>query len=512
VPAIVSKIAQQPHRFIAITGICILFLTIPLSVIVVVGTLGRVGTQSKAAFAPPPFTITGVFPIAKEIDTDGNNATQNVDVCGADLGSMFDWNGKVYNVFGDTFGCPLNPYQPNWRSNTLAVSSDTNPSDGITFSNWITGADGKAKELIPNDPVSSTETAIPTYGISIGTTGYLFYFEGQISPTWTCSYSSVAKSTDGGQNWTRLTGLKWAPGNFNQVAIYRPAGSSYIYFFGIPCGRAGGAKMMRVLEGSIENKAAYEYLTGYDASGGPIWTVNAESLAITVVSAPVGELSVRWNDYLKQYIMMYLKDVAPFTIELRSASSIWGPWSSPQTVTTGDSYACIYAPYMKEGYEENMGQTVYFRLSRFCPGFNPYSTYWMKMTLSPMMASGSPSVLPSNAPVVYATPSPTPIGCGANGTCVTNGGGNLDSDNDGFSDAIEQYIGTNPYLACGVNAWPPDFNNDGKVNGADYQMLSQHSGSSLGQTKYSVRFDLNVDGKIDIKDYFVWKNYNGKKC
>ncbi len=312
------------------------------------------------------------------------------------MGSMFDWNGKVYSVFGDTFGCPLSASPPNWRSNTLAFTTDADPADGITFDGWILGADGKAKEIIPNDAGPTTETAILTYGVSVGSTGYLYYFEGTISPSWTCNYSSVAKSTDGGQNWTKLTSLKWNPGNFNQVAIYKNGG--YVYFFGIPCGRAGGAKLMRVIEGSIENKSSYEYLTGYDAGNNPIWTVNAESSAIGVVPAPVGELSVRWNNYLGQYIMMYLRDMPPYTIELRSAPKLWGPWGDPQEVVTGATYPCLYAPYMREGYEENDGQIVYFRMSRLCPGFNPYSTYWMKTTLT--KPSPSPSPTPTSSPTL----------------------------------------------------------------------------------------------------------------
>ncbi len=465
-PAIVSKIAQYPHRTFAFVGLFALFLIIPLSVIVVFSTVQKSGTKARAA-SLSTFTVGGVTQIAKEIGPDGNNPTQNVDVCGTDLGSMFDWNGKVYNVFGDTFGCPLSANPPNWRSNALATTTDTNPSDGISFDGWITGAGGKAKEIIANDAGPAEETAIPTYGVSIGSTGYLYYFEGQIAPSWTCKYSSVAKSTDGGQNWTKLTGLKWAPGNFNQVAIYKKDG--YVYFFGIPCARAGGAKMMRVLEGSIENKAAYEYLTGYDAGNNPIWTANAESSAIFIVPAPVGELSVRFNNYLGQYIMMYLKDVAPYTIEIRSAPNLWGPWSSPQAVTTGATYPCVYAPFMREGYDENNGQTVYFRMSRFCPGFNPYSTYWMKMTLNVTGSSPTP------------TPTPTPT---SNPT--------VDSDNDGCFDVKE--LGTD--LNFGGDRDP--------ANPWDFYDVGTSRGTfALGDE------NLTLDHEIDLNDAMILLDYFG---
>ncbi|MEK7581380.1 MAG: DUF4185 domain-containing protein [Patescibacteria group bacterium] len=470
-PAVVSKIAQYPHRTLAIAGLFTLFLVIPLSAIVVFSTVQKSGTGAKAA-SIPTFTVSNVTQIAKEIGPDGNNSTQNVDVCGADLGSMFDWNGKVYNVFGDTFGCPLNPTQPNWRSNALATSVDTNPTDGITFDNWIKGVDGKAKELIANDPVSSTETAIPTYGVSVGTIGYLYYFEGQIAPSWTCSYSSVAKSTDGGQNWTKLTNLKWDPGNFNQVAIYKKDG--YVYFFGIPCARAGEAKMMRVLEGSIESKSAYEYLTGYDAISNPVWTVNAESSAVSIVPAPVGELSVRFNNYLGQYIMMYLKDVSPYTIEIRSAPNLWGPWGEPQVVTTGSTYPCVYAPYMREGYDENNGQTVYFRMSRFCPGFDPYSTYWMKMTLN---VNGP---IPTSSPSFSPSPTPTnllPPCYFTDSTGAQWGYGDVNNNNVlNAADAtlvLRSYFGIDPPLT-GDAFKAGDVNGNNILNASDATLIKQY--------------------------------------
>jgi Bacterial TSP3 repeat len=43
-------------------------------------------------------------------------------------------------------------------------------------------------------------------------------------------------------------------------------------------------------------------------------------------------------------------------------------------------------------------------------------------------------------------------------------GSPADTDGDGWSDASEAMIGTNPNQRCGVNAWPPDITNDGLVD------------------------------------------------
>jgi beta propeller repeat protein len=88
----------------------------------------------------------------------------------------------------------------------------------------------------------------------------------------------------------------------------------------------------------------------------------------------------------------------------------------------------------------------------------------------------------------------------------------LDSDKDGFSDRIEKYIGTNPYIACGYNAWPPDFNNDRVVNILDANMFKGRIGTKVGDPNYSRRFDLNADGVINSMDVLFLKPYMDKRC
>src|SRR3989344_7532749 len=135
---------------------------------------------------------TNTTQIAKEIGSEAINNTGAVDVCGTDLGSMFDLNGKTYIAFGDTSKCPLAVANID-RSSTMAYTSDTNFSDGLTFDNWIkTGS--RAKELFAED--AGSVTAIPTHGVSIATTGYLFYMQvtnWNAPGGWTCNLSSIAQ-------------------------------------------------------------------------------------------------------------------------------------------------------------------------------------------------------------------------------------------------------------------------------------------------------------------------------
>ena len=85
--------------------------------------------------------VIDVTEVAKLTGADSINKTERYGVAGTDLGSMFNMDDKTYFVFGDTFG-----YRPpgmtggggeQWRSNVMAVSTDSDPSDGITFDGFI---------------------------------------------------------------------------------------------------------------------------------------------------------------------------------------------------------------------------------------------------------------------------------------------------------------------------------------------------------------------------------------
>src|SRR5690348_12536880 len=86
----------------------------------------------------PPFKlmgVRGVTRIAQLTGPDSLNRTDRFEVAGQDLGSMFEMNGKTWFVFGDTFGRRevglTGGGGEEWRSNTLAYSTDTVLDDGI---------------------------------------------------------------------------------------------------------------------------------------------------------------------------------------------------------------------------------------------------------------------------------------------------------------------------------------------------------------------------------------------
>ncbi len=94
-----------------------------------------------------------------------------------------------------------------------------------------------------------------------------------------------------------------------------------------------------------------------------------------------------------------------------------------------------------------------------------------------------------------------------------------DDDCDGFPRTTQQgtrgpesFIGTNPDLACGVNAWPVDINDDHAVGLSDILRYIPRFNAAPPSPQYSARFDLNADNKIALQDILMFIPFFGKTC
>lgn len=81
-----------------------------------------------------------------------------------------------------------------------------------------------------------------------------------------------------------------------------------------------------------------------------------------------------------------------------------------------------------------------------------------------------------------------------------------DDDCDSYSTAVEEFVGTNPMMACedGLDPsdWPPDFNDDQTVNLIDllHGFKQAFGATDASDPRYDPRSDLNLDGAINISD------------
>lgn len=340
------------------------------------GTIERIEVERVAALTGP--------------EAPSDMATP--DVCGTDIGTMAEMNGRIYIAFGDTFGfsgsrCPPGPGGPNWRSNVLAITTDRDPSDGITIDRWITGPDGRASAVTEGAHRAAftgergEQTRIPTAMLAVGGRLYLHYMSVHgFAPKggeWVCNYSRFIYSDDEGRTWREADqDFGERGGAFNMLALTRASGGGnergrYVYALGTPCGRFGGVRVARVHPEALLDPEAWEHFTG-DA-----WSPDRKD-GREVIPSPVGEGSLLWNPHRERWLYTYL-DEEVASLQLREAAVPWGPWSEPHTLATADEFPALYGAYMTPSFLGDSGNTLYFIMSQF----GPYNTFVLEAELHP---------------------------------------------------------------------------------------------------------------------------------
>ena len=291
------------------------------------------------------------------------------NIHGTDLGFPIEHDGRLYVVFGDTWG-RAGHEGADWRSNTMALI-EPDPAHGYVISDVIKGKNGEAQELLSSLKEPAREyTVIPTAGIALADRMYLHYMSinDWVDSGWGYKHPAVngaglAYSDDHGQTWVKDDAARWTgDSGFTQAAMV--ASGDDVYLFGTPAGRFGPLHLLRTRGEHLLNPRWYEYWTGTDWQADP-------ALAATVLPAPVGELSVRWSPYHERWLMMYLNDV-DHTVVLRTAEQLEGPWDAERIVATAVDYPTLYAPFMLP----IDGPEVYFAMSMF----EPYQVFIMRFT------------------------------------------------------------------------------------------------------------------------------------
>ena len=104
-----------------------------------------------------------------------------------------------------------------------------------------------------------------------------------------------------------------------------------------------------------------------------------------------------------------------------------------------------------------------------------------------------------------------------------------DSDCDGYPDTVRPVpappkarSGRGPGSRCATTAasndepladdWPPDFNDNQLVNGADILTYNSRSGRARRRPPYNARWDLNASGLINGADILPFNVFFGKRC
>lgn len=104
-----------------------------------------------------------------------------------------------------------------------------------------------------------------------------------------------------------------------------------------------------------------------------------------------------------------------------------------------------------------------------------------------------------------------------------------DPDCDGFSTRVDDFTGGLPLAACANtpmpgdetrDAWPPDLNDDQRVDGADAMIMQPFLGAVdvsdcdtiPDDGRYNHRMDLNADFRINTVDAGILQSFMGRSC
>ncbi len=348
---------------------------------------------------------------------------------------------QVLMLFGDTFSNSTPVRTGVWRNNFLFRSSDNILSNGMYIQDGSLPIDNTSvdefsgapldynkdlnqnifKQVIANEryAVGNDVTIIPTSAISVpyandyGSRQYATFMDVRSwdsAGRWTTNYSGVAFSDDNGVTWhvAKESIRASAPGystvpyvsgnqNFQQFALVKPPAGSpeatqgWVYAYGTPSGRNGTVYLSRVNQNDILDASKYEYWNGTS------WTKATPSAAKPVLPGTtssgffgffrtttypsVGEISVQYNEYEKQYIMLTTDPAG--NVVMRKANRPEGPWSAPITLVSGTKMPGAYAPMIHpwsstQNVSESDRQYLYWNLSTW----NNYEVTTMRTDLS----------------------------------------------------------------------------------------------------------------------------------
>jgi hypothetical protein len=214
-------------------------------------------------------------------------------------------------------------------------------------------------------------TVIPTAGIAVGSRMFLHYMavKSWDEPGhWTLNRSGWGYSDDRGETWTQPETAVWkGDTHFGMAGLVEH--ESYVYLFGTHGGRYGGVQLARVPADpdAVLDLSSYAYWSGSD------WS-NDMANAVEIVPAPVGELSVAWNDFLGRWIMIYL-DEPRRGLVIREAPDLTGPWSEPLMLVDSANFPSLYGSFLHPWGSD--GEVIYFNMSQW----GPYNVMLMRARL-----------------------------------------------------------------------------------------------------------------------------------
>lgn len=252
-----------------------------------------------------------------------NQTGKRFGVEGTDLGSSFEHKGKLYFLFGDTWG-------RGGDRDVLAWTASTNPHKiDLEFPQ---AADGKWRPLsVPG--ISQGAFEVPSGGISLRDAMYVV-FTTDHSDKKMMGRSVLARSRDDGRTFETLYDLSRS--KFINIAFVSADG--WLYLYGSGDFRKSNVYLARVRPADIEDRSRLEYFRGTGPDESPRWS-RREAEAVPLFKHPqVGELCGSYLKPVNRYVLLYNALKPRRGITMRSARTPWGPWSDGEVIFDPDRH------------------------------------------------------------------------------------------------------------------------------------------------------------------------------
>ena len=355
---------------------------------------------------------TKISQLIGDYDKERNKPTDNLTASryrleATDLGIPFRHKDRTYVLFGDTIGAR--------GGDAIAYTTDTTAENGIKLE-FVHDSSGTYRPIIIPG-VSQGDYEVPTEGVSVGDRMYVYHttdatFGGE---GWAdMQRSVVAVSDDDGQSFTYRYDLSRQ--RFINVSIEQVEAAAWdglpqkqgagLVMFGSGKYRRSNVYLAFQLAPEINSRSSLQYWAGLDRDGQPVWSAREDAAQPLFNQPCVGEFSVSYNRFIRQWIMLYNCD-SPRGINLRTSDQPWGPWSEPEIifepwndkgycnfmhtswqfrkcdqVQDGDlenKWGGEYGPYQFKDFAtgNDTTTTIYFTMSTW----NPYTVVLMKATL-----------------------------------------------------------------------------------------------------------------------------------
>lgn len=152
--------------------------------------------------------------------------------------------------------------------------------------------------------------------------------------------------------------------NFGSAAFIN-SGVLYIYGCGIPSHSSDkGCRLAKVDPANVLNMSAWNFYAG-DGT----WSPQVNDAVSVIPDANI--LSVSWNDYLQQYLVIYSQLLSD-SVMVRTATNPEGPWSGERTLFTAKAPASgnVFDARAHSEYDLNGGQTIFVTYSRATGSFS----------------------------------------------------------------------------------------------------------------------------------------------